>query len=46
MTLTPQEIEDIRFALVYTSKHLDQGNDADIILANRMEMLDKKLSEL
>ena len=46
LDLTPQEIEDIRYALVYTAKELDQGNSADLILADRLELLDIKLREL
>lgn len=46
LTLTPQELEDIRFALVLIMKQLDQGNSADKILADRLEAIEAKLIDL
>lgn len=49
LNLTPQEITDIRIALVATMKVLDEGEltpEANKALADRLEKIEGKLSAL
>jgi uncharacterized protein YicC (UPF0701 family) len=44
--LSQQEITDIKVALVYTMKKLDEeGNSLNKILADRLELIEKRLDQ-
>jgi len=45
LPFSEQESEDLKQGLYFAVKALDQGNSADVTLANRLELINKKLEE-